>query len=163
MSDAQMKMRPFEVTLVHGTWGRYLRRTWFGEGSTFREQFSQELTRRGWLHRVSSFLWSGANSIRARDSAGRQLANHLVNQRIDNPDCIQVVIAHSHGGNVVGRALSYLPPEHPRILVATLATPFLEIHPLAISLKHRLPAFFLLMAMPPWIYLEWARPWIPTN
>jgi alpha-beta hydrolase superfamily lysophospholipase len=45
----------------------------------------------------------------------------------DHPSSTQVVIAHSHGGNVALRALDQLGVTRNEIFIATIATPFVEI------------------------------------
>jgi hypothetical protein len=132
------------ITLVHGTWGRgfFPRRLgtsqrpfWFKEGSPFLARLGTEL---GDIpHKITPLLWSGANSIFVRDKTARVLADHLSAEHADHPQSTQLVIAHSHGGNIALRALhhlkhrdaspSYAASQNP--LVVTLATPFVEVHP----------------------------------
>ena len=131
------------VTLVHGTWPRGALRDvfltlfygvwpsgfwpkwlWFSEGSEFRSRLTGAISKHGLSARVSSFTWSGANSVRERDKAARQLAEHIRAKQTEYPGSRQVVIAHSHGGNVALRALDQIGDEIPLI---TLATPFVEI------------------------------------
>ena len=124
------------VTLVHGTWGRGFFSSdkpgkpprWFEDGSKFRHEFAQELEA---LHipfaKIEVCNWSGANSIVARERAARQLASQLTAQRSLNPGALQLVIAHSHGGNIAVRALAHLDDTESKLLIATLATPFLEM------------------------------------
>jgi len=154
MSEAQHQLL---ITLVHGTWPRgpfprfvrfkqrvreLTRRQrsspppfWFEEGSPFLTRLCNEL---GDLpHKITSLPWSGKNSIRARDEAGRNLAKHLSAEHATYPQAPQLIIAHSHGGNIALRALyqlqqhdaSQLPgSEKQTPLVVTLATPFIEVH-----------------------------------
>jgi hypothetical protein len=75
---------------------------------------------------IRAFLWSGANSVHARDCAARDLSNQL-RKDLKDPDTTAVIIAHSHGGNVALRALQDLDPKAGRIRVITLATPFLRV------------------------------------
>jgi hypothetical protein len=76
------------------------------------------------------FLWSGANTIRARHEASLQLTAQLRADRERDPQVRQLVIAHSHGGNVALRAIDLLGEPVP---LATLATPFLSIRRRALS------------------------------
>ena len=134
------------ITLVHGTWPRgvirdvFLRslygtwprgycpnRLWFAEGSKFRNGLTAALSKCGFSAQISAFRWSGANSVRERDNAGRQLAEHIRVRQLNNTSPTHVLIAHSHGGNVALRALEHLGDEGGGILVATLSTPFVEI------------------------------------
>ncbi|QCG94468.1 alpha/beta hydrolase [Azospirillum sp. TSA2s] len=133
------------ITLVHGTWGQGFRPSnvqpksgprWFEDGSRFFKHLRETLI---WQEvenvEIQSFRWSGENSILARDAAGRELARLLEEQREAYPDVKQLVIAHSHGGNVALRAIEYLgwrvgplASEHD-LAVATMATPFVELFP----------------------------------
>lgn len=119
------------VYLVHGTWAygliRFrvpiLRRSprWFEAGSEFRTHLEQIL---GPDVIFEPFLWSGANTVRARHEAATRLAVLLREEIKRSPERARLVIAHSHGGNVALRAVAML--ERP-IPIATLATPFLSI------------------------------------
>jgi hypothetical protein len=124
------------ITLLHGTWGRGFfprlrtqdqRPLWFEKKSPFPRRLSAELT--DIPHEINPLLWSGSNSIFERDKAAHALATHLIAEQIKKPQATQIVIAHSHGGNIALRALEYLKnhgASHP--LIVTLATPFVEIH-----------------------------------
>jgi hypothetical protein len=139
-----MAMPPeFVVTLVHGTqlsrgllgpivglfkWPGGMYReflegpAWIQSDSRLAQHLIQAL---GWRVRIEPFTWKAYNSVNARAIAMGQLRERLGRLRNDYPSAEQVVIAHSHGGNVVLSALSD-PVEAQRILgVATLATPFL--------------------------------------
>lgn len=78
---------------------------------------------------IEALLWSGANSVHARDEAGKALATQLREQRVLCPGANQIVVAHSHGGNVALRAIEHLGGETDRLRIATMATPFFEIFP----------------------------------
>jgi hypothetical protein len=76
---------------------------------------------------MGAFLWSGANSVHARDSAAKGLSVCL-RKNLKDPDATAIIIAHSHGGNVALRALQYLDSSMVnRTRVVTLATPFLRV------------------------------------
>jgi hypothetical protein len=146
------------ITLVHGTWPRgffprivrfkqrvreLVRRRqpwdpppfWFEEGSHFLARLSAELG--DVPHKITPLLWSGANSIFVRDTTAQALAEHLSAEHAEHPQATQLVIAHSHGGNIALRALHCLKQRNtspscaqsPNPLVVTLATPFIEVHP----------------------------------
>jgi hypothetical protein len=127
------------ATLVHGTWGRgFLSKNrgskhhpfWFEHGSPFLNSLDSILTDRGIPHRLNAFLWSGSNSVFARDKAASDLAEHLVLEHAANPNATQLIIAHSHGGNVALRALYHLQTQGwAKPLIASLATPYVEVHP----------------------------------
>jgi hypothetical protein len=134
------------ITLVHGTWPRGKWRAllltpfykkwpsgflpkwlWFADGSEFRNRLTVALSKRGLSAQITPFLWSGANSVRERDRAARELVEHIRAKQSDYPNSTQVVIAHSHGGNVALRALDQLGVTRDEIFIATIATPFVEI------------------------------------
>jgi hypothetical protein len=152
MSETQHQLL---ITLVHGTWPRGLfpkivrfkqrlrkliRRLdtppfWFEEGSPFLARLSTELS--DIPHKITPLLWSGANSIFVRDKTAQALAEHLSVEHAEHPEATQVVIAHSHGGNIALRALHHLhqrgasqecEADSATPLVVTLATPFIEVH-----------------------------------
>ena len=144
------------VTLVHGTWPRgWLRDVfltlfygawpsasgadslWFAETSDFRSRLTDALGRHGLSAQISSFLWSGANSVRERDAAAQNLAERIRTERLTHPNSTQLLVAHSHGGNVVLRALGQLAVAHDDLFIATLATPFVEILPASLFPKDR--------------------------
>jgi hypothetical protein len=132
------------VTLVHGTWPRgffpTLRRRnrsplWFEESSPFLARLSAEF---GDIpHRIKPLPWSGENSIFVRDKAAHVLAECLSAEHTEHPKATQLIIAHSHGGNIALRALHLLQQRDSAQLcggdsaiplVVTLATPFIEVH-----------------------------------
>ena len=123
------------IMLVHGTWGRGFFpngrlsksvRRWFEEGSLFRIKLELTLREASLDWPIHSFLWSGANSVYARDLAAKRLADELRTCLRNTSDAV-VVIAHSHGGNVALRAAHYLGSEATRIRLVTLATPFVRV------------------------------------
>ena len=129
------------ITLVHGTWPRGVLpslsrlwgggRCWFESGSNFWNALQKSQIAKSLVHssRTRAFLWSGANSITERNRAAQDLAHLLMAEKQHHRYAQQLIIAHSHGGNVALRALHILPQDFPRILVVTIATPFVEIRP----------------------------------
>jgi hypothetical protein len=134
------------ITLVHGTWPRGALRDvlltpfygvwpsgfrpkqlWFAEDSDFRTRLTAALSTHGLSAQIAAFTWSGANSVRERDKAARQLAEHIRAKQSEYPTSAQVVIAHSHGGNVALRAVDQLEKSSGKVFLVTLATPFVEI------------------------------------
>ena len=74
--------------------------------------------------------------ILERDKAARALAEHLSAEHAEHPQATQLVIAHSHGGNIALRALHHshkrdasqlCGAEMPSPLVVTMGTPFVEV------------------------------------
>ena len=145
------------ILLVHGTWGRgifpkmsdlrrgYFRGTkrWFEEGSQFCERLDAALKSESLDWPIRAFLWSGANSVHARDRAARDLSKQL-REDLQDPDATAVIIAHSHGGNVALRALQHLDSKAGQIRVVTLATPFLRVFARrSLQLSYRVKLFML--------------------
>jgi hypothetical protein len=147
--------RQLLITLVHGTWPygprivRFIWRVldilrrkrreplicWFEEGSPFLTRVCAELS--DIPHKITPLLWSGENSIFVRDERAHALAEHLAAEHTEHPQATQLVIAHSHGGNIALRALYHLQKrdashlsgaDKSNPLVVTLATPFVEVH-----------------------------------
>jgi len=130
------------IILVHGTWGRGFfandtekeisenpvpgRKRWFEDGSEFRQALELALHDEPVEYVIRTLLWSGGNSVHARDAAALRLAEEL-EKDLERPDVTPIVIAHSHGGNVALRALQHLRSDPSRIRVVTLATPFLRV------------------------------------
>jgi pimeloyl-ACP methyl ester carboxylesterase len=133
------RVKPCSIILVHGTWARGFfpkrreislytpnKRWWFEEGSQFRAGLDAALKNASLDWQIRAFLWSGANSVHARDDAARELADQL-RKDLDDPNGTAFIIAHSHGGNVALRALQHLDSTAGRIRIVTLATPFLRV------------------------------------
>ena len=189
MSEVQHQLL---ITLVHGTWprgffprlfrlkpwirgliGRRQPREpppfWFEEGSPFLARLSAEL--RDIPHKITRLLWTGNNSIRARDKTSHVLAEHLSAEHAEHPEATQLIIAHSHGGNIALRALHLLDqPDGSRLchadgadpLVVTLATPFVEVHHADFGNEPNLvrAAFFIALWIPSWVL---AKAFFPMN
>jgi hypothetical protein len=175
------------ITLVHGTWPRGLfprldrfkqrvreltRRQrsgpspfWFEEGSPFLARLCTEL---GDIpHKITPLLWTGKNSIRARDETARNLAEYLSAEHTENPQATQLVIAHSHGGNIALRALHHLRQrdasqlygaDSANPLVVTLASPFIEIHQADFGQRPTLVRIALVGAI--WFVLFFLAEWV---
>jgi hypothetical protein len=134
------RVRSCSIILVHGTWGRGFfpkdrevslyppnKRRWFEEGSHFCVSLGAALKNASLEWPIRAFLWSGANSVHARDISAKALSDHLRNELQDDTDARAVIIAHSHGGNLALRALQHLNSMAGQIKVVTLATPFLRV------------------------------------
>ena len=102
------------------------RKRWFEDGSEFRKALQLALHHEPVEYSIRALLWSGGNSVHARDAAAVSLAAEL-EKDLGRPDNAPVVIAHSHGGNVALRAFQYLKSDPSRIRVITMATPFLRV------------------------------------
>ena len=114
-------MRPYIITLLHGTWGT---------NSPFTKPNSPlRLHLRNSLGSSIGFLpfkWNGNNSNSSRIAAGRELTLFLKKAFQKYPEYVHVLICHSHGGNVARLALR--DPEVRRIVrgVVCVGTPFLD-------------------------------------
>jgi hypothetical protein len=177
------------ITLVHGTWPRGLfprlfrfkqwvrglmgRRQpwepppfWFEEGSPFLVRLSTELG--NIPHKITRLPWTGKNSIYERNDTAHALAERLSVEHAKHSQATQLVIAHSHGGNIALRALYHLQKREAsrsdsaatvNPLVATLATPFIEIHqadfgrkPSSIRVAVLLAMYYLLRLLVVWLF-----------
>lgn len=167
MSELQHQLL---ITLVHGTWGRGFfprrqkvagrqecgttsngkellphqkrRPLWFEEGSPFLARLNAELN--DISHKSTPLLWSGKNAIFERDKTAQVLAEYMSTEHLEHPKATQLIIAHSHGGNIALRALQHLQKLDvskmdgaacTSPLVVTLATPFIEIHKAELGLR----------------------------
>lgn len=111
----------FVVHTVHGTFAR--KATWIEPESTLCQTLRENL---GWRARIEPFRWSGRNSVNARARAADEFRAHLAGTREAFPEAEHLVIAHSHGGNVVLMALDTEARAEQVLGVVTLATPFLH-------------------------------------
>lgn len=112
------------VVLVHGTFARGA--AWTSPQSKLGGALKSSL--HGDLLLIS-FEWSGRNSHEARLAGGCELARRLRLLRNDHPSASLHVIAHSHGGNVVGYALRTPSVRQGLDGVVCLGTPFVVSHP----------------------------------
>jgi len=130
---------------------------WFEEGSPFLAHLTTELG--DISYKIKPLRWTGENSIVKRDETAHVLAEHLSAEHAEYPRATQLVIAHSHGGNIALRALHHLHQRDPfrssgaeraNPLVVTLATPFVEVHHADLGLRPtfvRLAVFFPILVM----------------
>lgn len=107
------------IMLVHGTWARNAE--WTRKDSRLCCALRKE-----WPDAIfCRFHWSGVNGARHRIEASRRLGGEIerVNARV--PDRRLIVIAHSHGGNVVAWASANI--TRPLSEVVYLNTPFIQV------------------------------------
>src|SRR5262245_5826526 len=143
-------LRDVFPTLSHGRWPRDPKRLWFTDSSDFRDRLAGALGKYGFSTQISSFLWSGANSVRERDNAARELVEHIRATQLEHIDSVHVIVAHSHGGNVALRALDRLDATSGKVFLVTLATPFVEIlrnHSIEEAVRAKLALVFLLFVI----------------
>ena len=106
------------VTLVHGTFAS--ERGW-AERSLLRTRIEKKFGDGA----CRTFGWSGRNSIPARREGAEALAEHVAALRTEHPGTRQVLIAHSHGGNLALHALKDERASEAVAGVVALGTPFL--------------------------------------
>jgi hypothetical protein len=144
-ADTDPKAMPPEyvITLVHGTqlsrwflgpliefleWPRRIDKEfkdgppWIQANSEFARKLSKAL---GCGVRIEPFSWKAHNTVRARTVGAEKLRTKVKELRDQYPHAEQVIIAHSHGGNVALSALMDNDVAKQVLGVATLATPFL--------------------------------------
>ena len=124
MSDGDSSKPKYVLTLVHGTFARDA--DWVNNPqSPLRQRLQEKL---GDVD-FEVFKWTGGNSDvdRYAGADGLQWAMRCV--RKDHPDRRQFVIGHSHGGNVILRALDGFTEAGHIDGAVTLATPFINCKP----------------------------------
>jgi hypothetical protein len=101
------------VIVVGGTFAR--NETWYVDdtepsfASALKKSLQARLGSSHHFDQVRRFVWSGDNTHEARVSAAFNLANLLNKHVPDTPEELHVhFVSHSHGGNVILYALSYL-------------------------------------------------------
>jgi hypothetical protein len=145
---------------------------WFEEGSPFLARLSAEL--RDIPHKITRLLWSGENSISERDKIAHVLAEHLSAEHAEHPQATQLVIAHSHGGNIALHALYRLhqldgsrlcEADSATPLVVTLATPFIEVQHADFGPEPTLVRTAVLLAVwiPLWVLTKAIFPMAESN
>ena len=140
-------MPQYLITLVHGTFAR--RAAWTQPGSPLRRILHSELDSEALF---SVFEWSGLNSHSARLRAAKDLRTFMLFLFSKYPSHRHVIIAHSHGGNVVSYAL-----RDPRIrtglyALITMGTPFLKCRRRDVVtstrfLRYAFPSIFLFLIL----------------
>jgi hypothetical protein len=156
------------ILLVHGTWARgFFRQApyhpdmprWFEKGSTFSTTLQRLIEGMGLKPVLEEpLLWTGANALLHRAEAAQRVAQKL--KKLPPVPCL--VVAHSHGGNIVLRALEELDDSvTARIRVITLATPFVELflpHPGARNFERLQLAMFLFLVAFGTLTSRWLSP-----
>jgi hypothetical protein len=112
------------ITLIHGTWAPYA--PWTDADSPIsRALESCDLEDPV----IVRFVWSGRNRHLARLRAAEALRGHINECEQRFPGCRQILIAHSHGGNVVMYALRDEQVRQRISGVVCLSTPFFVVRP----------------------------------
>lgn len=110
--------------LIHGTFAQGAK--WVNSDSCFsmflKSNFENEQIN------IDDFKWSGRNNHIDRLNAGVELGKRLNERLVKNPDEEQVLIGHSHGGNVALYALRHVALENKnKVKIVTLSTPFTNL------------------------------------
>lgn len=98
------------VFLVHGTWGKS-DDAWYDVSNgpmSFAARLKTELVNRGFVLdklMLLPFEWTGGNTHSDRLNGATSLASRIVDLLSQYPDATLHFVAHSHGGNVVLKAL----------------------------------------------------------
>jgi hypothetical protein len=147
-----------DVIQIHGTWGRFFRRTaaWCRPEHLCRRSIEHALGPNTTFH---TFGWSGANSPAARLRATARLADCIRDIRRQRNSCIHVV-AHSHAGNIALCAARDEEIARQLSSITCLSTPFLHIAPrelgpalaLKLELTAALAVISLLFLLCAWIW-----------
>jgi pimeloyl-ACP methyl ester carboxylesterase len=131
--------RLLHVYLVHGTWGRGFRPgktllgrprrqpAWSEPGGYFHDDLKEALTARGLNPQMSPISWSGSNSVLERDRVAKAFAKLLDDDADGSAGCTQLVIGHSHGGNIALEAARRYRQATTELHIVTLATPFIDL------------------------------------
>lgn len=123
------------ITFIHGTAG-FLRlrepNEWCDTGSPLRETLQDKFP----TAKFEVFSWSGENNHIDRQKAAVALRAQLHEQVRENPYATQVLIAHSHGGNIALNALS------DRFLQTKVRTVFCLSTPFFVPLRRPSSMFF---------------------
>jgi hypothetical protein len=115
------------LTLVHGTWARGA--AWTRPESPFRIMIQDELCGLGAasVTVISDFEWSGLNRHEDRREAALALQCKLKTVLAGRPNAFHFLIGHSHGGNIILRAILRWPRLQETLCGAIcIATPFLR-------------------------------------
>lgn len=107
--------------LVHGTFAHEAE--WIHENSPLAKRLKATLGSGTW---IAPFTWSGDNSHSARRLAGERLAQQIHESAAEHPDSPQIIVAHSHGGNVASYALENTQARSKIASVVCLGTPFIK-------------------------------------
>ena len=111
------------ITIVHGT--GINRHEWAKSDSEFADYIRNDLPHRC---SIETFPWSGYYTFRSRSIAAKDLANFVNVRQRDLPNAKHIIIAHSHGGNILLHALRDNDLRSRIAGIVLLSTPFLHIN-----------------------------------
>ncbi len=105
------------VIVVHGTWNAPEpdQVKWYEPGGSFSDELAKQLAGgdlegsvwRGLGEREISFCWSGRNKHEDRLEGAKRLCDLMFRIRSEDPSARIHLVSHSHGGNVVLKAIEY--------------------------------------------------------
>ncbi len=115
---------PTIVTLVHGTFDVSAR--WTESDSSICRALKDALEDN---IVINSFKWSGKNSQQHRDLYAKQLADRIAEANHFFPNSKQLLIGHSHGGNIIKSSIEIMQKNlSDKIIgIITISTPFMRI------------------------------------
>jgi hypothetical protein len=121
MSDDTSSKQKCVITLVHGTFARDA--DWANDPqSPLRRRLTEKLDDVDF----KIFKWTGGNSDVDRIDGAKELQGAIRCVATESPDARHIIIGHSHGGNVILRALDGFSEAGHVDRVVTLATPFIN-------------------------------------
>jgi hypothetical protein len=114
---------PIKVILVHGTFD--IGAEWTRDGSQYRQLLSAKVEQENRKVEFQEHHWDGENTYVSRLNAAKRLDEELIdiNKKFDGDT---FVIGHSHGGNIIRKALDILPQTAQPTAVITYGTPFIQ-------------------------------------
>ncbi|WP_435007751.1 esterase/lipase family protein [Tundrisphaera lichenicola] len=129
----------YVITLVHGTFAPRAR--WTQDGSLLREVLKERLVASSTV--FETFRWTGGNSHFDRIKAGLAFRKFFRELSAKYPESKHVIVAHSHGGNVVLYGLRRTRSQgHPNLnAIVFLATPFIRPEEIDIKKNSRYRGF----------------------
>lgn len=117
-------LKRVQISLIHGTFAKNA--GWTEETSSFCKSIVAGLDVNATFRRPQ---WTGRNNAKDRIAAADELAASLNAARSADPDCLQIVIGHSHGGSVLAYALTRHPELAKFVAGVFLSTPFIDARP----------------------------------
>jgi hypothetical protein len=112
----------YVITMIHGTWATGA--TWVHKGSPFSTLLEKDLG--GTVH-FPEFGWNGENSHAARINSAGLLRVHVMRMAREFPEAAQIIIGHSHAGNIALFAAANPDCDKRLSGIITLSTPFIYV------------------------------------
>src|SRR4051794_3111451 len=112
------------ITVIHGTWAPNA--VWMSPSSPLCSALQDTLDRSGITVAFDNYVWSGSNSVSAREEAARDLRQQIRRNASKSPTALRFLIAHSHGGNIAVDAVCEDAVAEMLSGVITMSTPFVS-------------------------------------